>query len=1197
MNNIWLNKSGLGVVTSIVIGLAAGVLWTGSAQTSPPAPPDSIVQITAEAQGLQLMSPSTMPDLTEGGTFWVMQPDGNSAPWPCQPQDTSLPIYQISERQFLVDSTGGMVSTNTETPTTFESALLAQADSVIKLVTWLQGVEEAQSMNLLAQVMGMNLPDFGDEGGGGGGTNSVSPMSSFVLDTNALYLTISNVVDGVANFHLHNATNQVYAILGTNILTGGGQVVAELWPTGDQTNVMPFSLPTLDQARFFVRAEDWTGVDSNSDGVPDWWLWKYFGTLDLNATNLDSAGNTLGDDFTNGVDPNVILFTVTATNQFVNQSSVPVQIQLMGGMPSYYAVLATDPNPATNWLIYPGTNITVNLGSTDGVYTVSVGLRGLPESAQQTWQTVELTRDTVPPTLVVTNPIVNITAQPMIQLQGFTTKALADVSYDISNAVGVVNNLKGAVKLEYYDPVLHAITTNWIQCYDIDLTNGLNSISLRVTDLAGNITTTNLDISLDYGMATNPLLQVIWPPDGAQICDTSFTCRGILDDPTASITAQILDTNGHVTMVRGQVERYGNFWLEYLPLSSGTNFLTIAVTNAAGLASGTNLIVVKNELNLTMNPIPPELLWQPTVNVTGTVSDVSCNIWINEMPGVNNGDGTWYALNVPTTIGGMASFVMRVEQSGGTALNNLNLEKPAQIVVSIYLNDWKKEYTPGSTNGTSPHPNVVINPGPSLEHYNLLWLEDFGTVAFDTVTDTNGSCTKNYYWPADQDILDVRGPSVRGIMTSSCSTNVEEVAEPIIPLEQCYIRTNGLSMFGTVRYERSAQTILTLLTGGKGLPHHKNLFQISGDAFAITNLNTGEGCTVPSDLIQMGQLGKLGTDFKLWCALQDNGAWNVTPVVLGNPNPDYYTFNASQQKYKLTVTANTIDLSTNTPEFCVGQLVNLLAAWNPALPSGTQTSYSWILTPEFLNAWLNPATSDGSSYPSIGPLTENPLATWWYSSGYKPNWCLTTNVFSNGQQIDIIEHGDINIYRPQVHFTPGSDAFPMIYNGSLELGDETLAVGNMTFAARIATKAEFPGAANWTQLNKREVTGISLAETTDGQFWLDNSEFYNTISNLVNGLPDHTPINPIGTIRFSDSPGVSDIGGWLTITDSFQTYLMFKPDPQASSIWVALGLVTWDWSATETAWTMTATNVTQASYIDTDAFPQWLHTGHNSGEH
>ena len=167
-------------------------------------------------------------------------------------------------------------------------------------------------------------------------------------------------------------------------------------------------------------------MTENGNTTPDWWFWEYFGTVGCRTTNLDSQGNTLLYDYTNSLDPNVIQFTLSTASHYINTLTVPVQINLFAGVPSYYAVLVNDINQAdANWQAYTGTNITVNLGSTDGVYTVSVGLRGLPPNATATWQTVQLTLNTVAPTVVITNPAAGVVSQPMIQVQGFANEALS----------------------------------------------------------------------------------------------------------------------------------------------------------------------------------------------------------------------------------------------------------------------------------------------------------------------------------------------------------------------------------------------------------------------------------------------------------------------------------------------------------------------------------------------------------------------------------------------------------------------------------------------------------------------------------------------------------------------------------------------------------------------------------------------------
>jgi hypothetical protein len=53
---------------------------------------------------------------------------------------------------------------------------------------------------------------------------------------------------------------------------------------------------------------------------------------------------------------------------------------------------------------------------------------------------------------------------------------------------------------------------------------------------------------------------------------------------------------------------------------------------------------------------PDSQLWQPTVNLTGNISDATSAVWVNGVKGHNNGDGTWSANNVPVNKGGTANF-------------------------------------------------------------------------------------------------------------------------------------------------------------------------------------------------------------------------------------------------------------------------------------------------------------------------------------------------------------------------------------------------------------------------------------------------------------------------------------------------------------------------------------------------------------
>ena len=69
--------------------------------------------------------------------------------------------------------------------------------------------------------------------------------------------------------------------------------------------------------------------------------------------------------------------------------------------------------------------------------------------------------------------------------------------------------------------------------------------------------------------------------------------------------------------------------------------------DAVGNTSLTNIIVVQSPLVLTINPVADSSqLWQPTVNVTGTISDPTYTVWVNGVKGVNYGKWLLAVFNV-----------------------------------------------------------------------------------------------------------------------------------------------------------------------------------------------------------------------------------------------------------------------------------------------------------------------------------------------------------------------------------------------------------------------------------------------------------------------------------------------------------------------------------------------------------------------
>jgi hypothetical protein len=526
--------------------------------------------------------------------------------------------------------------------------------------------------------------------------------STFTIDTNGLWLEITNVSNGFAYLNLHNATDQVYAIWDTTNLLADWQVEMEVWPTNQ--DVMPFTVPMLERQNLFLRAEDWMGVDSDGDGIPDWWIFYWFGNLSATATNLDSSGlNTLGYDYNYQLAPNMIAFSCAFSSQRVNTSMVTGAITVLSGFPSGIAVLIDNTNFETaTWIPYVSSNLTVNLGSVQGPHEVWVGLRVSPMDTQPLWEETILDLDSVPPVITITHPIAGSTvSQPFIQLQGFANVLLSNLTFDVSNAAGVFTNLTGYVTGQFYDTNFSEFTTNYFQGYNVPLTNGWNVITVHATDLKGNAGSSAVSCNLDYSSDhTAPALSVVWPPDGTYISGGDSTLQVQVDDITANITVTITDASGDTNSVNALIEQNGMVWAQ-LPLLAGTNTLTVTATDAAGNTCTTNLTLYQSSVLATVQPLTTDQLNRPLVTVYGTVSDATVQVFVNEVaasvtPDAGDASGVWEADGVPVSPTGTAILDVELYAGVGDTMANANVRFQP-------LNDFHGQSV-GSERSVTPQP-------------------------------------------------------------------------------------------------------------------------------------------------------------------------------------------------------------------------------------------------------------------------------------------------------------------------------------------------------------------------------------------------------------------------------------------------------------------------------------------------------------
>ena len=412
--------------------------------------------------------------------------------------------------------------------------------------------------------------------------------------------------------------------------------------------------------------------DIDSDNLPDNWEFVQFGNFSqTGGGDYDGDGYSNGDEYGNGTDPNTILFEAHYPNLFVTNRIVAGVCDVQGGVPVLLAVLVDSTNLAgANWASY-SSNFTAALPDSDGVHTVMVALRGRNPSFPPVWDETEFTLDRVPPLLVITNPSEGTVIKPYLQLQGYANEPLVELWYDLTNASGSLTNEPAFVVDQFFDTNQFDFTTNYFQAYDVELTNGANGIRLCAVDLAGNVATTNISVTLDYTTATNPpTIEFVWPTNGAYVSGDTYYIRGLINDETASVIAQVVSTNGTTNEVNAIVERNGIFWVDNLALNDGTNEVTLVALDAAGNLSTNNLSVVKSSVALAISYTPEgESLYTPNGTVYGTVSDTNYSVSVNGVEAWMDDYGNWMAQDVPVLGMGTASFdaVATLAGGGGSA--------------------------------------------------------------------------------------------------------------------------------------------------------------------------------------------------------------------------------------------------------------------------------------------------------------------------------------------------------------------------------------------------------------------------------------------------------------------------------------------------------------------------------------------------
>ena len=390
----WGKTLSLGLAAAIVICLAARAQLNSLTLTSPPPPPDSIVSAVADEKGLPLVPPGEVPRF---GTFWTFFPGAGSGitpPFPCL-CDSNLPVYEIAEGQFLVD---GSSRVQAEWNTTQASRLTvrssvadtvtAQANALMNLVDWLQGIEQDRQLRLLARAAGMDVPLPGDEGFGGGTNGYGASYAAQVFTTNDLWLQITGTSNGnsgttiTSYLTIHtpwNVTNGVYDLFATtNLAPSAWRWVMRCDP--GQTNLIVTNLTTPQE--FFILG---LTNDTDGGGLTDAYE-KLVTKTDPNNASDDRLTPLVGIQTTDAVaveqnSANTATFVVSRLGGYMGQ---PLTVTL--GI-SGTATAGTDYTLAPGSVV--GTNFSVTIPT--GQTSVTVTLAAVNDSLIEGTETATLT--------------------------------------------------------------------------------------------------------------------------------------------------------------------------------------------------------------------------------------------------------------------------------------------------------------------------------------------------------------------------------------------------------------------------------------------------------------------------------------------------------------------------------------------------------------------------------------------------------------------------------------------------------------------------------------------------------------------------------------------------------------------------------------------------------------------------------------
>lgn len=430
--------------------------------------------------------------------------------------------------------------------------------------------------------------------------------------------------------------------------------------------------------------------------------------------------------------------TVTLPNGFAVQVPPSPQISILS--PSESSYLNASPVKVSGTVATGFDSVTVNgvkATISAGTFSASVPLEEGRNTITASVQTgnggtatssVQVFLDTVPPVVTITSPTQKSTlTNPQLTISGTSTDALSGLS-------GVACNGTAAT-----------ITASNFSC-SVTLSLGPNTINVTATDIAGNIATSALAVTLGPPVT----ISFTSPVNLSYLNLSPTTVSGTVTGAATSIVI-----NGITTPVAG-----GSFSAQ-IPLLEGPNVLAATVGNTVTESITITLDTTPPRVTIT-NPPDKFITSEATISIAGSVNDIvvgtvndqQAQVTVNGVP-AQVANRTFLAASVPLNNGDNVIQVVGRDRSGNAATTQITVTRQPASGPRIRVISGSPQS--GVIGSVLPSPLVVAltdaagNPAPNKPvifkvTQNDGMVVDAGAPAVTAIVNTNAQGQAQVQW-------------------------------------------------------------------------------------------------------------------------------------------------------------------------------------------------------------------------------------------------------------------------------------------------------------------------------------------------------------------------------------------------------------------------------------------------------------------